>query len=350
MVQYIIKRIAYGLVVLFGVTLIIFFLFNALPDPARQLTGQRADMQSIETIRKELGLDKPLLKKLEMYLMDLSPISYHEDTPDNKEKYQYTKLFSLSELKILVFKAPYLRRSYQNKKRVSEIILDALPNTALLAAAAIIFATIFGIFIGLIAAVYKDTWWDKLAIMITTGGFSTPSYVAAIIMAYLFGYLWSDWTGLNMTGNLYEITINGKEMVLQNLILPAITLGIRPICIIMQLTRSSILDVLNQDYIRTAVAKGLNKRTVLFKHVLRNALNPVLTATTGWFASLLAGAFFVEAVFDWKGLGYYTIKGIESSDFPVVMGSVLFIASVFVVINIFVDILYSILDPRVAVK
>lgn len=335
---------------LFGVTLIIFFLFNALPDPARQLTGQRADIQSIETIRKELGLDKPLHKKLQMYLNDLSPISIHEDTYDQEEKYQYSKLFKVSDNDVLVVKAPYLRRSYQNKRRVSEIIIDALPNTALLAAASIIFATIIGILIGLLAAVYKDTWWDKLAIMLTTGGFSTPSYVAAIIIAYLFGYLWSDFTGLNMTGNLYEVTIYGKEMVLQNLILPAITLGIRPICIIMQLTRSSILDVLSQDYIRTAVAKGLDKRVVLFKHTLRNALNPVLTATTGWFASLLAGAFFVEAVFDWKGLGYYTIKGIENSDFPVVMGSVLFIASVFVVINILVDVLYSILDPRVTVK
>ena len=326
--------------------MIIFALFNALPDPARLTQGQRTDMQSIELVRKELGLDKPWYIKLQMYLNDLSVISVHENNTDNQKKYEYFVISEFGE-DVLVLKAPYLRRSYQNKRKVLDIILDAVPKTIILALTSIIIATVIGILLGILSAVYKDTFWDKLAIFLSTGGFSTPSYVAAIIIAYVFGFLLSDYTGLNMRGNMYEITIDGQELMLKNLILPAITLGIRPVCIIMLLTRSSILDVLSQDYIRTAIAKGLSKKSVLFKHTLRNSLNPVLTATTGWFASLLAGSFFVEIIFDWKGLGYYTVKGIENLDFPVVMGSILFIATAFVIINILVDVLYTILDPRV---
>ena len=344
--NYLLKRLTYGIVVLFGVVMIIFALFNALPDPARLTQGQRTDPESIELVRKELGLDKAWHEKLKMYLNDLSFVSLHDDTEENLIKYDYNKILTVGNTAI-VFKLPYLRRSYQSKRKVMEIILDALPKTILLALTSILIATVLGILLGIVSAVYKDTFWDKLAIFLSTGGFSTPSYVAAIVIAYVFGYLLSDYTGLNMRGNMYEITLNGKELMLKNLILPAITLGIRPVCIIMLLTRSSILDVLSQDYIRTAVAKGLNKRTVLFKHTLRNALNPVLTATTGWFASLLAGSFFVEIIFDWKGLGYYTVKGIENLDFPVVMGSILFIATAFVIINILVDLLYKVLDPRV---
>jgi len=344
--RYIIKRFTYGLMVLFGVVLIIFALFNALPDPARLTQGQRTDMQSIELVRKELGLDKAWYIKLQMYLNDLSVISFHEDNADNQKKYEYSVITHIGE-NVMVFKVPYLRRSYQNKRKVLDIILDAVPKTIILAVTSMVIATVIGILLGILSAVYKDTFWDKLAIFLSTGGFSTPSYVAAIIIAYVFGFLLSDYTGLNMRGNMYEITIDGKVLMLKNLILPAITLGIRPVCIIMLLTRSSVLDVLSQDYIRTAIAKGLSKKSVLFKHTLRNSLNPVLTATTGWFASLLAGSFFVEIIFDWKGLGYYTVKGIENLDFPVVMGSILFIATSFVIINILVDVLYTILDPRV---
>jgi len=136
-------------------------------------------------------------------------------------------------------------------------------------------------------------------------------------------------------------------MKLQNLILPALTLGIRPLAIITQLTRSAMLDVLSQDYIRTAYAKGLSKRVVLFKHALRNALNPVITAITGWFAELLAGAFFVEYIFGWKGIGKTTVDALEKLDFPVVMGSVLLTAALFILINILADLLYKVVDPRV---
>jgi peptide/nickel transport system permease protein len=173
-----------------------------------------------------------------------------------------------------------------------------------------------------------------------------------IIIAYVFGFLLSSYTGLHITGNWFEMDVNTgeKRLTLQNLILPAITLGIRPLAIITQLTRSAMLDVLDQDYIRTAYAKGLSKRVVVWKHALLNALNPVITAITGWFAELLAGAFFIEYIFGWKGIGKVTVDALEKLDFPVVMGSVLVAATFFIVINILADILYGIVDPRVRIR
>jgi peptide/nickel transport system permease protein len=172
-----------------------------------------------------------------------------------------------------------------------------------------------------------------------------------IIIAYVFGFVFSSSTGLHVTGNWFDIDeVTGeKHLALKNLILPAVTLGIRPLAIITQLTRSAMLDVLDQDYIRTAYAKGLSKMAVIWKHALRNALNPVITAITGWFAELLAGAFFVEYIFGWKGLGNITVDALEKLDFPVVMGSVLVSAAFFILINILADILYGIIDPRVTI-
>ncbi|NNE55698.1 MAG: ABC transporter permease, partial [Flavobacteriales bacterium] len=142
----------------------------------------------------------------------------------------------------------------------------------------------------------------------------------------------------------------GRVVRPQNLILPAITLGIRPLAVIVQLTRSSLLEELSQDYIRTARAKGLSERRVIWKHALSNALNPVVTAVSGWFASMLAGAVFVEYVFGWKGLGLETYTALEQDDLPVVMGAVVLIAVIFVVINILTDVIYGLLDPRVRVS
>ena len=179
-------------------------------------------------------------------------------------------------------------------------------------------------------------------------GVSVPSFFAGILIAWFFGYVLADITGLSMFGSLYEIDpYKGKMLALQNLILPAIALGIRPLAIITQLTRSSMLDVLSQDYIRTATAKGLAPKTVIIKHALRNALNPVLTSVSGWLASLLAGAFFIEYIFNWHGIGKLTVDALLTADFPVVMGSVLFIALIFVIVNTLADILYGVLDPRV---
>jgi ABC-type dipeptide/oligopeptide/nickel transport system permease component len=180
-------------------------------------------------------------------------------------------------------------------------------------------------------------------------GISAPSFFMGIIIAYLFGFVWTNWTGLHISGSWFDIDDRTGERVLtlKNLLLPAITLGIRPMAIITQLTRSAMLDVLDLDYIRTAYAKGLSKRKVIWKHGLRNALNPVITAITGWFAELLAGAFFVEYIFGWQGIGKVTVDALEKLDYPVVMGSVLISAVFFILINILADILYGVVDPRV---
>jgi len=206
--------------------------------------------------------------------------------------------------------------------------------------------------LGVLAAVKQNTWWDTSAIFTSILGISAPSFFMGIVIAYLFGFVLSDWTGLNITGSWITIDeITGeKTFALKNLILPAITLGIRPMAIITQLTRSAMLDVLNQDYIRTAYAKGLTRQQVIWKHGLRNALNPVITAITGWFAELLAGAFFVEYIFGWQGIGKVTVDALEKLDFPVVMGSVLISACFFILVNTLADILYGWVDPRVRVS
>jgi peptide/nickel transport system permease protein len=223
-----------------------------------------------------------------------------------------------------------------------------VPNTLVLAIIAMVFATIIGIGLGVLAAVYKDTWIDQSAIAGSILGISAPSFFAGIIIAWLFGFLLSDYTGLKMSGSLYDYDpFNGQVIVWKNLILPMLTLGLRPLAIIMQLTRSSMLDVLSQDFIRTAKAKGLNSYQIIIKHALRNALNPVVTAVSGWFASLLAGSFFVEYIFGYNGLGKATVDALEMADLPVVMGAILFIAFMFVIINILADLLYVVLDPRV---
>jgi peptide/nickel transport system permease protein len=229
--------------------------------------------------------------------------------------------------------------------------MEALPGTLLLAIAAMMIAVAIGIPLGVIAAVKQNTWMDTTAVFSSIIGISAPSFFMGIIIAYVFGFLLSDYTGLHLTGSWFDIDENGvKRLTLQNLILPAVTLGIRPLAIITQLTRSAMLDVLDQDYIRTAYAKGLNKQTVIWKHALRNALNPVVTAITGWFAELLAGAFFIEYIFGWKGIGKVTVDALEKLDFPVVMGSVLITATFFILVNILADILYGIIDPRVRIQ
>jgi peptide/nickel transport system permease protein len=349
MLRYALKKITYGLAVLAGIVVVVFFLFNILPgDPARMTQGQRSDVQSLEAVRKEFGLDKPVPVQFVYYVNDLLPIAIHESDSATRAKYDYAELIPISQEKSIVAKWPYLRRSYQTKRDVSNILAETIPNTFILATTAMIFATIIGIFLGVISAVNKDTWIDRSANAFAILGISSPSFFAGIIIAWLFGFVLGDYTGLNMSGSLYNYDpFRGEVMNWKNLILPMITLGLRPLAIIVQLTRSAMLDVLSQDYIRTARAKGLSERQVIYGHALKNALNPVVTAVSGWFASLLAGSFFVEYIFGYNGLGKATVDALELSDFPVVMGSILFVAFIFVIINILVDIAYAFLDPRV---
>lgn len=340
------------MLVIFGVVVLVFVLFNVLPaDPARLTLGQRADVTSLQNVRHELYLDKPLPVQFLLYLNDLSPVAVLDTHYPLQVAHAHVTLFHLSPTRSLVLKAPYLRRSYQTKKEVWSILMEALPNTILLAIAAMIFASVIGILLGVLAAVKQDTWMDTGSVFASVIGISTPSFFSGIVIAYVFGFLLSRYTGLHMTGSLFDVDpFAGKVLTLKNMILPALTLGIRPLAIIVQLTRSSMLDVMGQDYIRTAYAKGLSRRVVLFKHALKNALNPVVTAITGWLAELLAGSFFVEYIFGWKGIGKITVDALEKFDFPVVMGSVLVIAVLFVIVNILADFLYALLDPRISLR
>lgn len=348
MLHFLAKKILYGLLVLAGVVVVVFFLFQGFGDPVRMTLGQTGDKKTMDNIRKELYLDQPKWKQFVLYFNDVSPIGVATKT--EIESKQLHGFFMGGETKIGI-KAPYLRRSYQTKKPVTEVLLEALPGTMLLALSAMLIATVLGISLGVLAAVKKGTWMDTSAIFTSIIGISAPSFFMGIIIAYLFGFVLSKYTGLSMTGSLFDLNpFTGKTWQLRNLILPAITLGIRPLAIITQLTRSAMLDVLKQDYIRTAYAKGLSHQKVIWKHALRNALNPVITAITGWFAELLAGAFFVEYIFGWKGIGKVTVDALEKLDFPVVMGSVLITAVFFILVNILADVLYGLVDPRVAQK
>lgn len=355
MVRYLLNRIFYGFLTLFGVATIVFLLFTVLPgDPARMMLDQNEDPEQLAQIRKNLGLDQPVWKQYLYYLNDLSPISVHANqsgsyTSLKSDKYHGLRIWNNGN-KTWLLKYPYLRTSFQKQgKSVAAIIGETLPNTLVLAITAISFAFILGILLGIVSALKKDSWLDRFLLVVTSFGMSTPSFFSAILFAYIFAFLLHQYTSFSMTGSLYEIDDlgEGKHLVLKNLILPAITLGIRPLAVITQLTRNSLLETMNQDYIRTAFAKGLKKQEVIRKHALKNSLNPVITATSGWFASMLAGAVFVEFIFGWNGLGKEIVTALNYLDLPIVMGSVLVIATTFIVINILVDFIYGLLDPRV---
>jgi ABC-type dipeptide/oligopeptide/nickel transport system permease component len=436
-VNFIIRKMAYGLLVLYGVVTLVFLIFSIQPgDPARMMLGQRATQESIEAIKKDLGLDLPLAKQYALYMNDLMPLSLHNPTVEashvylSAEKYDFKELVRFSENRALVLKKPYLRRSYQTKQKVSEVIAEAMPGTIVLAITSIMLAIVLGILIGVIAAVKKDGFFDNSMFVIAVMGMSGPSFFMAIIVSWIGATLWytttslpglpilllligltlgviagfkklnkkgdspwrlgAEWgvkglfwgfgawlvgkginglagspviplietyvqlpgTGLNSSGSLYSYNdYTGEEYLdLKNLILPALTLGIRPLAIFIQLTRNSMLEVLSADFIRTARSKGLSNTVVVVRHALRNSLNPVITAISGWFAYLLAGAVFIEYVFTWKGLGFRVYDALIKEDLPVVMGAVIIIATTFVVINILVDILYGLLDPRVRIR
>ena len=204
-------------------------------------------------------------------------------------------------------------------------------------------------FLGAIAAYNEDSWIDHALTTLSSLGMSLPSFFTAVLLAWVFAYLLGPWTGLSLTGSLYEVDDYSGERYLQlkNLILPALTLGIRPIGVIVQLTRKSILEVGAMDFVRTARAKGIPEGRVLLRHILPVASNPIITTVSGWFASLLAGAVFVEIIFGWNGMGKLLVEALNTRDLPVTMGCVLVIAAIFVIITTLVDIAYAFLDPRV---
>ena len=343
---------------LFGVVTVIFFLFNVLPgDPAQMMLGQNEDSAQLAIIKQKYGFDKPIGTQYLYYLNDISPLSFHSNNPHDytyltEGKYSATQLFSIGNT-TTVLKFPYLRESFTKQgKKVTQIIRETLPNTFVLAVSAITIAIIIGILLGIVSALYKDKWLDKAIQVFSTLGMSVPSFFSAILFAWFFGFVLHNYTHLEMTGSLYELDDFGEAMHIKwkNLILPAVVLGIRPLAVVIQLMRNSLLEVFNQDYIRTAKAKGLSEFQVIKNHAVKNALNPVVTAISGWFASMLAGAVFVEYIFGWNGLGKEIVNALNTLDLPVIIGAVLVIALVFIIINIFVDVIYAWLDPKIKLQ
>lgn len=349
MARFLLKRLLAGLFVVWGIVTLLFVIFNLLGNPAESMTDENTDEATRQAIEKAYHLDKPIFTQYILYLNDLSPIGVLDETDSDLSSYTYARLFGTGGGSFLAFKAPWFRRSFQSNRPVSIMLADKLPGTAILAMSAMLFAILVGIPLGTVSALKKGKWVDRLVTFVTLLGISAPSFFIAVIVIRIFAVNLGEWTHFNITGFLYEERVFGEgfEIHWKNLVLPAFALGIRPLSIITQLTRGSMIEVLSSDYIRTAKAKGLGEKAVLFRHALRNALNPVLTSISGWFASLLAGAFFIEAIFDWQGLGKLTIDALSTKDYPVILGAAIFIGVIFVVINVLVDVMYTRLDPRV---
>lgn len=355
MLRYGLSKIFYAFLTLLGVISLVFFLFNVLPgDPAQMMLGQNENSAQLAMVKKKYGFDLPISKQYFLYLNDLSPLSFHSTKQEDlsyftPEKYSAFPIVE-KENYVLAFKWPYMRTSYQKRgKKVSTVISETFSNTFVLAVASIVIAIFLGIVLGVVATLFYNTWVDRWLQFVSTLGMSVPSFFSAILFSWFFGFLFHHYTGLNMSGNLYEMDDFGEGRVLQlkNLILPAVVLGIRPIAVIIQLMRSSLLEVLSQDYIKTAYSKGLSTFQVLYHHGIKNALNPVVTVISGWFASLLAGAVFVEYIFGWNGMGKEIVTALNTLDIPVIMGIVLTLSSLFILINLSVDFIYTQLDPQV---
>lgn len=351
--RYALKKLGEGVWILWGLVTVVFFLFDVLPgDPARMMLGQREDSEQLAQIRLKYGFDLPIHRRYMAYLNDLSPLSAYDriglrswsaETQGGMALYRGSS-------KVLVLKKPYLRTSYHQANRsVGSILASVFPNTAVLAFVALLLACVLGLAMGLISALHPNTAIDRFFLFFGSAGMALPSFFSAILMAWIFGYLLHDQTGLPMSGNLFELDDWGERIRFkpENIILPAITLGIRPMGVIAQLVRGNLLEVLRRDLIRTARSKGLSPMRILFQHALPNALTPVVTAVSGWFASMLAGAVFVETIFGWNGLGKETVQALERLDLPVVMGAVLLVGCVFVGLQIAVDLFYAKIDPRV---
>lgn len=330
MIRFAAEKLGLSLVTLWGVATLVFFLFTVVPgDSAQMMLGKRDDPAALAAVKAKYGLDQPLHVQYGRYLRRISPVDW-ADGP--------------------VVKVPDFGESYQRQgQKVTGLIGATFPNTALLAAVAIGFAVVVGMVLGAVAAYNEGGWLDKGLLAFSSLGMSLPSFFTAVLFAWVFAFLLGPWTGLHLTGSLFEVDdYSGERFIsLRNLILPAFTLGIRPIGVVVQLTRKSILETTQLDFVRTARAKGLPEWKVLLRHVLPVISNPIITTISGWFASLLAGAVFVEIIFGWNGMGKLLVEALNTRDLPVTMGCVLVIAFVFVVLTTLVDVIYAILDPRV---
>lgn len=342
------RKLLTALLVLPGIVTVVFVIFSLLGDPARLVAGQRSDVATLETIREELGLNKPPWHQYILYLHDLSPIGWLTPPAKQTGNYHYIGWGGPSQGS-LALKLPYLGRSFQNRRPVLALYAERLPATILLATASMLLAIAIGIPMGVLASKYADRWQDKGLSMLALVGVSVPSFFAGIVLLAILSVWLYRITGLPTGGYIYTASVTGSGLSyhISNLILPVLTLGLRPLSIVFQLTRAGMLSVMTSEYIRTARAKGLSEHRIHWRHALPNTLSSVSTAVSGWFASLLAGTFFVEAIFDWPGIGKLTVDALFTSDYPVIAGVCLATGFIFLLINLGMDLLYPLLDPRV---
>lgn len=303
MAQYILNRIISAIIVIFGISILSFFLIHLIPgDPVKIMLGLNASPEQVAKLTHHLGLDKPLLVQYLQYINNV----FHGD----------------------------FGTSLKTGRPVLTEILDRFPETIKLAATGMVFAVIIGIALGILAAKYKDTIIDTFCTGLATLGVSIPSFWLGILLILVFSVKLSWFPIADGTG-------------LRSLILPAITLGVVMSTMISRLTRNGMVEVLSNDFIRTARSKGLEERHILFRHAFRNVLIPIITVIGLQIAALLGGTVIIEQVFNWPGLGTLSIGAIMSRDFPMIQGTVLFMGVVYVSVNILVDIVYSLIDPRV---
>ena len=308
MLSYLVKRVLLFIPTLLGITIITFFLMQALPgDPVQTMAGERADPETLARIRAELGVDRPL------------PLQYAG----------YLSLLARGEL----------GRSLYTNRRVADDLLQKFPNTLKLALAAILFASLGGITLGIVSAVRRGTVWDRLASILSVGGISLPVFWLGLTLMLVFA-LWLRWLPPSGMGG-------GSPAYL---ILPAVTLGTYSLAYVARITRASMMEALSQPYVAAARAKGLRESVVIMKHALKNSLIPIVTLIGLDLGSYLNGAVLTETIFGWDGLGRYALDGIMKRDYPVIMGVVLFGAVVFVAMNLLVDISYHLIDPRVRIR
>ncbi len=335
MLSYLVQRfLSIGLSLL-GVSILVFLMVHLIPgDAALTIAGERATQEVLEQIREDIGLDKPLYYQYGKFLWDL----LHLD----------------------------LGNSFKTKEPVVDEIRRYFPATAELTLAAMIFSIVFGITAGIIAAVFRGRFWDYFSMSVSLAGISMPIFWLGLMLILLFSHILGilpatgrldtvlsldieTHTGFYLIDTLLATNFTAFKSAVSHLILPAITLGTIPLAIIARMTRSSILEVLNQPYITTAYAKGLSKWRVIIKHALKNSMVPVLTVIGLEFGYLMGGAILTEHIFSWPGLGSWLRDAVESRDVRAVQGGVLFVSALFMFVNLIVDLLYAYFDPRIRV-
>ena len=310
MTQYILRRLLLLPVVLLGVSVLVFLVLHLVPgNPAQVIAGPDAPPETVRTIEIELGLDKPLPEQYALYLGRVLQGD--------------------------------LGRSLRSKRPVLADLMDALPNTLQLAVVAAAITPFLAIPLGVIAAARRGSALDSGLMLVSMLGITLPVFAVALGFMWVFGYQLRLFPISGYGGPVW--TPSG----LRSVTLPALTLAIGAVATLARLTRSAMLEVLNQDYVRTARAKGLRERAVLLRHGLANAMLPVVTVLGLQIALLLSGAFVTETVFAWPGIGRLAVFAIQARDFPLVQGAVLVIGVSFVLINLAVDVLYAYVDPRI---